>query len=556
MTNGHQPEPSFYIQKTLEYTVKGVEIVRAETIQLFNDRNSYLSWGSAAIGLLFSSAATSNYNYPFLTYIILLLVIPLLSCSLIIVALDINKQIIKISRYLRSREKLINLLLELTLASDKSPNNFLKSHQLYHLRKQLPIYWEHQFYTPTLDLKKNRPIKDINWQCHLTTWIFTIVALISYITGLCFKNVFDNNETLFKSDKVGDLRLIDINFFRDDFGLFSKYYANFFKEIFSSPLNSLFSKEWPDFMAFLGIIIIIIIIIFSLSIRFLKFILPEKLKSFIDKILKNISEWIVKFFYSIVEPYYIPLIALGVLILCLRFYLPIVIFIGIWGTFIYSNSCQIPKLTKIAQEPLSLDFTNILPDGLFPQEEENWSAIACVQMLLADREIYETYEGIPITQTLLSIMIGIPNQDDLSKDKIDDNYLERIVDKLNYFDLRNRPRLRWSSNINKNKNNNKWSSITQTASSSFMILIQREGKDKEYFIFVKKSEDKKFIIRDPFEIESLEATYEIDKIDNLRLKPISNTNKGVVYIWKEKAIYLTTIRRGCISLIAVLRVHS
>ena len=261
MTSGEQPEPPFYIQKALEYTVKGVEILRAETIQLFNDRNSYLSWGSAAITFLFYSAATSKYEYPFLTYIMLLLGIPLLSCSLIIVSLDINKQIIKISRYLRSREKLINLLLELTLASDKSPNNFLKSPQLYHLRKQLPIYWEHQFYTPTLDLKENRPIKDINWQCHLTTWIFTIVALISYITGLCFKNVFDDNTTLDK------LRVKDIYIFRDNFDFFSEYYENFKKIISHTPFNSLldilYLKEWSDSMIFMGIIMIIII--FSLS---------------------------------------------------------------------------------------------------------------------------------------------------------------------------------------------------------------------------------------------------------------------------------------------------
>ena len=69
MTNKEQQKPPFYIEKALEYTVKGVEILRAETIQLFNDRNSYLSWGSAAITILFYSAATSNYNYPFLTYI-------------------------------------------------------------------------------------------------------------------------------------------------------------------------------------------------------------------------------------------------------------------------------------------------------------------------------------------------------------------------------------------------------------------------------------------------------------------------------------------------------
>jgi hypothetical protein len=108
-----------YIEKSLEYTVKGIEILRNETIQLFQNRNNYLSFGTGAIALLFYSAATSQYDYPFLTYIVLLLAIPLLSCFLIIISLYINVQIFNLCRYLRSREMILTYLLESIYENDE-----------------------------------------------------------------------------------------------------------------------------------------------------------------------------------------------------------------------------------------------------------------------------------------------------------------------------------------------------------------------------------------------------------------------------------------------------
>jgi hypothetical protein len=108
-----------YIEKSLEYTVKGIEILRDETIQLFQNRNNYLSFGTGAIALFFYSAATSQYNYPFLTYVVLLLAIPLLSCFLIIISLYINVQIFNLCRYLRSREMILTYLLESIYENDE-----------------------------------------------------------------------------------------------------------------------------------------------------------------------------------------------------------------------------------------------------------------------------------------------------------------------------------------------------------------------------------------------------------------------------------------------------
>lgn len=108
-----------YIEKSLEYTVKGIEILRNETIQLFQNRNNYLSFGTGAIALLFYSAATSQYHYPFLTYVVLLLAIPLLSCFLIIISLYINVQIFNLCRYLRSREMILTYLLESIYENDE-----------------------------------------------------------------------------------------------------------------------------------------------------------------------------------------------------------------------------------------------------------------------------------------------------------------------------------------------------------------------------------------------------------------------------------------------------
>jgi hypothetical protein len=252
-----------YIEKSLEYTVKGIEILRDETIQLFQNRNNYLSFGTGAITLLFYSAATSQYNYPFLTYVVLLLAIPLLSCFLIIISLYINVQIVNLCRYLRSREMLLTYLLESIYENDKKtvfnekkacniengkkltpiqkqirellfedkPSKITSSIHNHDqiLRNQIPIYWERYILNPIPD-----KLKVIDLQSYMITWTFSVIALISYCTALVFRVSVEtkcNDKITWEvttwqcTKKNSDLNFFnDIYFFRNhNFDFFKKY---------------------------------------------------------------------------------------------------------------------------------------------------------------------------------------------------------------------------------------------------------------------------------------------------------------------------------------------
>jgi hypothetical protein len=411
-----------YIEKSLEYTVKGIEILRNETIQLFQNRNNYLSFGTGAIALLFYSAATSQYNYPFLTYVVLLLAIPLLSCFLIIISLYINVQIVNLCRYLRSREMLLTYLLESIYENDEKtvfnekkacniengkkltpiqkqirellfedkPSKITSSIHNHDqiLRNQIPIYWERYILNPIPD-----KLKVIDLQSYMITWMFSIIALISYCTALIFRvsvkakctgnhgNCFDDiileshNFVFFKdynilknvSDTqiicvlIGFLSIVYVVFFWLRFNekremtpliflilfliliVYAVFYSFFFDPILDT--NSLFSLVFlliPLMTLFFNIFgeNIVVTVRGEIGKKFTR-----------EELTKHNPMPIAKDYYSL----FLNLTSFLIVIYFLRFHTELSVFIIILSTFSYSIFWQIPQFRKTAHRPLNVD---------------------------------------------------------------------------------------------------------------------------------------------------------------------------------------------------------
>ncbi len=411
-----------YIEKSLEYTVKGIEILRNETIQLFQNRNNYLSFGTGAIALLFYSAATSQYDYPFLTYIVLLLAIPLLSCFLIIISLYINVQIFNLCRYLRSREMILTYLLEsiyenerqrifnfknnknciqekireLFFENNNDGNDLPKDKQEMILRNQIPIYWEGYMLNPIPD-----KLKAIDLQSYMITWMFSIIALISYYTALIFRVSVKNRCQVPSSlctNKCSDVSCYnDINFLKQYFDFFEQYsflkdlsyvhvliafafvlilaYLTFFllrlkvfDEQFSiSPIARVLSMT-----AIIILLVIFILVAFKNPDPLFTFIFIALIISFCNIFGENIiftvrgtegkkvtrkelTEHkpipIMKDYYSL----FLNLTSFLLVMYFLQFHTELSVFILILSTFSYSIFWQIPQFRKTAHRPLNKD---------------------------------------------------------------------------------------------------------------------------------------------------------------------------------------------------------
>lgn len=350
-----------YIEKSLEYTVKGIEILRNETIQLFQNRNNYLSFGTGAIALFFYSAATSQYNYPFLTYVVLLLAIPLLSCFLIIISLYINVQIVNLCRYLRSREMILTYLLESVYKNEgqrvfdfKNKKNLIqeKIRRLFFeknkdekdlpiqekirrlfceenkeemiLRNQIPIYWEGYMLNPIPD-----KFKVIDLQSYMITWMFSIIALISYCTALIFRVSIEtrctpspptptptptstpiNWKCPTQVNTSDSLSFNDIYFFSNhNFGFFQQY-SDFFREYsWFKNLTSFLDSDTQ----------ILFVVIFILTVAYvasfwLRLKVPEKIKNH----LVEIGNCLIQKVDFILPVFIILLVIAFIIILCPR----------------------------------------------------------------------------------------------------------------------------------------------------------------------------------------------------------------------------------------------
>lgn len=410
-----------YIEKSLEYTVKGIEILRDETIQLFQNRNNYLSFGTGAIALLFYSAATSQYNYPFLTYIVLLLAIPLLSCFLIIISLYINVLIAHIGRYLRSREMLLTYLLESIYEDNQEVSNFGNNNNLTYtqekikkllfgkeirdinfldhqiINNQIPIYWERYMLNPIRD-----KLKVIDLQSYMITWMFSIIALISYCTALIFRvsvkfrclptygpPIPPSSSVCFND--IDFLRIYNFDFFKDYnilknvsdtqiicvlIGVLSIAYVVFFL--------LRFNEKWemtPLIFLILFLILIVYAVFYSFfvdpildtnSLFSLVFLLIPLMTLFFnifgenivitvrgetgkkvtrEELTKHNPMPIPKDCYS----FFLNLTLFLVIIYFLRFHTELSVFLIILSTFSYSIFWQIPQFRKTAHRPLNED---------------------------------------------------------------------------------------------------------------------------------------------------------------------------------------------------------
>jgi hypothetical protein len=422
-----------YIEKSLEYTVKGIEILRDETIQLFQNRNNYLSFGTGAITLLFYSAATSQYNYPFLTYVVLLLAIPLLSCFLIIISLYINVLIAHIGRYLRSREMLLTYLLESIYEDNQEVSNFGNNNNLTYtqekikkllfgkeirdihfldhqiINNQIPIYWERYMLNPIPD-----KLKVIDLQSYMITWMFSIIALMSYCTGLIFRASVEKRCPEYDTTIIWQCKtnISELNFF-NDINFFRDYNLKFSDDLFTKfpnleGLSNNFNNQSDTQLLLFSILVLAAIYLVFFLLRFKKskiiniaisviivlifryfydfstntlfdstlfypaflFILlmtllfnifgenliftvrqPQGKELAREELTAHISTPIFKDYYSL----FLNLTSFLIVMYFLRFYTELSVFIIILSTFSYSIFWQIPQFRKTAHRPLNED---------------------------------------------------------------------------------------------------------------------------------------------------------------------------------------------------------